>query len=207
MARASISPEQWAVARAQWEGDPSVTFGDIAENLGTSRQAVQLQSKRKGWQRRLALEELAVRAQEEADANVTHFAPRKPESEADVYVTTPEFQQRAPIARELPSVPVGLSSEQAVAAVTQQAVDKRAEVLTTHRKEWVAVRGVAYKALKSKDMVEAKVSKILAEAVKVLQDGERRAWGLDGEPPKPGQPGASVQVLVNRRSKGQANDR
>jgi hypothetical protein len=198
MARVSISDEQWEVARLQWESDPMVTFADIAEELGTSRQAVQLRSKRKSWQRRLDLAAVAEKAHAAADSKFTHFAVDGPESTAPVYSGPAEIAGRAPIARALPEVPRDVPADKAAAVMERAAVDQRSEVLTTHRKELVAVRNQVYTAMKSTDIDAAKRAKILAEGMKVLHEGERKAWGLDGgETPKPG---AAVTVTVNRRA-------
>jgi hypothetical protein len=200
MARVSISDEQWEVARLQWESDPMVTFADIAEELGTSRQAVQLRSKRKSWQRRLDLAAVAEKAHAAADSKFTHLAVESPEQAASVYSGSPEITTRAPIQRTLPEVPRDMPADKAAVVMEQAAVDKRTEVLTQHRTELKAVRGVLYTAMKNADIDAAKRAKILAEGMKVLQDGERKAWGLETDAPKPGAAGAAVTVNVNRRA-------
>lgn len=59
------------------------------------------------------------------------------------------------------------------------AVRKRAEILARHRNELNAVRQVTYAAIKSKDFELSKVGKINAEAITIIQNAERKAWGLD----------------------------
>lgn len=59
------------------------------------------------------------------------------------------------------------------------AVDKRAEVLARHRREWDGARKRIYMAVKSGDDKEAKLGKLIAEALAVVQAGERKAWQLD----------------------------
>ena len=66
-------------------------------------------------------------------------------------------------------------------------MDARAQILTRHRQEWPAVRAQLYKAIKSTDYDQARTVKAAAEAMKVVQDGERKAWGIDagGDDNKP----------------------
>lgn len=72
-------------------------------------------------------------------------------------------------------------------------MDARAELLTRHRREWGAVRNLAYTAMKSKgDLTDARRAKTAAEAIKTIQDGERKAWGLDSGDDGP------VKVVVQR---------
>jgi hypothetical protein len=196
MARASISKEQWAAAKTVWENDPSVTFAELAENLGTSRQTVQLQAKRNGWQRRLDMAAVAARAHAEADSKFTQLPVDASSGAADVYAESPETGMRARIERVTPQVPANASPEEAGQAVEKAAVDRRTEVLNQHRKEWIGARSQIYNALKTQDIDLAKRAKILAEALKVLQDGERRSWGLDNEQ-KPG--GSGVSITINRK--------
>ena len=68
----------------------------------------------------------------------------------------------------------------------QHAVDIRAGVLDRHRKEWSAPRKLAYDAIqlsnqgKQTDAFErAKLAKITAETLQIVQVGECRAFGLN----------------------------
>jgi hypothetical protein len=45
-------------------------------------------------------------------------------------------------------------------------------------------------------MEGAKHVKVVAESLKIMQDGERKAWGLDRDENKP----PSVSITVNRRA-------
>lgn len=201
MARVAVSDEQWHEAKLQWESDPMVEYSDIAKKLGVTRQAVQLRSKRKGWQRRLDRAAVAEMAHAAADSKFTHLVADSPGQASPVYANPAEIGARAPIARALPEVPSNVPADQVGAAMERAAVDKRSEVLTTHRRELTAMRTVLYKAMKATDIEEAKRAKILAEGMRVMQDGERKAWGLEPEPSgKP--PGAGVTVNVNRRVGG-----
>lgn len=76
-----------------------------------------------------------------------------------------------------------LSVEQEVVAeketVELAAVEARAKIIERHRTEWNAPRTLAYEAIKGRDMDKAKLAKIAAETLKLVQEGERKAWGLD----------------------------
>lgn len=68
-----------------------------------------------------------------------------------------------------------------VDVVVETAVQLRAKILDRHRKEWDGARNNIYKAIQNADFEKAKLGKITAEALKIIQDGERKAWGMDKE--------------------------
>jgi hypothetical protein len=65
----------------------------------------------------------------------------------------------------------------------QMAIDLRAAVLEQHRKDWEVarqlLRAVAEEAEKATGFEKAKFAKIGAETLRIIQEGEHRAWGLD----------------------------
>ncbi|RQR26930.1 hypothetical protein DIE23_28115 [Burkholderia sp. Bp9143] len=194
------------MSRAIWEGDPGVSFSQIAEILGCSKSAVSMQAARNDWARRPTPETIAAQAQAAADsrfeqeqkertAQSADHAPAVLESGPDAEPTRFRTQPIRPTA-VVPDTPEGVSEEAARQVAVDTAVARRAELLNTHRKEWVAVRNLAYASIKSKDMEQAKHVKVVAESLKIVQDGERKAWGLDTDEKKP----PSVQVTINRRA-------
>lgn len=68
--------------------------------------------------------------------------------------------------------------EAAKEAATEFAVDVRAQVLDRHRKEWAAPRKIAYEAVQRSDFERAKLAKITAETLTLIQGGECRAYGI-----------------------------
>lgn len=58
------------------------------------------------------------------------------------------------------------------------AVDQRAAVLARHRAEVSGPRALAYEGMRKKDMDLIRMAKTAAEALKVTQDLERRAWNI-----------------------------
>jgi hypothetical protein len=170
--------QQWVLARARWEAEPQMTFSDVAVLLGFSKQAVAKHAKRCGWHKRLDMPTLVAKAHAKADEATVGTM----EHDADgSQPQTPQVVAPGHIFPGLscPALPADAAPEQARQITADAAVDARAELLTRHRREWGAVRNLAYTAIKSKDLLEARTAKTVAEAVKTLQDGERKAWGLE----------------------------
>lgn len=79
-----------------------------------------------------------------------------------------------------------MSDEVAVAEATKTvaddyAVNIRAAVMDRHRKEWSGPRKIAYEAMKNNDFDKAKLAKISAETLTLIQNGESRSYGLTPE--------------------------
>jgi hypothetical protein len=62
------------------------------------------------------------------------------------------------------------------------AIEARATVLDRHRRELNLPRQRIYAALNEGDFNKAKLAKISAETLSIVQAAERKAWGLDGDP-------------------------
>ena len=60
-----------------------------------------------------------------------------------------------------------------------EATARRAAVLERHRTEWNMPRKIAYEAAQTRDLEKARLAKTIAESLRNIQDGERKAWGLD----------------------------
>lgn len=56
---------------------------------------------------------------------------------------------------------------------------RRADVVGRHRDEWDEHKSLVDTAIGTKDFETAKLAKITAETLKIRQEGERKAWGLD----------------------------
>lgn len=78
------------------------------------------------------------------------------------------------------------------------AVGLRAALLERHRSEWQMARQLAYEAVKGRDFDKAKLAKITTETIRNIQDGERKAWGLDIT--EPAAPGSTNTVVVIERT-------
>lgn len=67
------------------------------------------------------------------------------------------------------------------AAAVERAADALAAVIQRHKDEWERHWQILDAALAASDFEAAKLAKITAETLRLRQDGERRAWGLDGK--------------------------
>jgi hypothetical protein len=186
MARQPVSAEAWERGRAMWEADDKVSYADVGESLGISKQAVAQKAKDQKRQRRMNLPKVVNKAHQAADRATSssglplaNFAPAEsgqaPGVDADPLKNSPGSEP-AP----LPIDTTGMSPEQ---AAEQLAIQKRAEVLTRHRNELNGVRTLIYSAIREKDhdtgFYMGMRAKILSEALSIVQTAERKAWGLD----------------------------
>ncbi|MFX1684900.1 hypothetical protein [Paraburkholderia sp. A1RO-5L] len=205
--RVRLSPIQWAAARGIYESDPTITLQQIADSLGCSRAAVSMRIKRGGWVQRQPPQSIAERANAAADSKFEAEQREKavesddrapgvcePDSDADGAADPTRAAIRPPPV--VPAIPPGTPEDQAGRMAVDTANGARAELVRQHRKEWGAVRSLAYASIKSRDMEAARHVKVVAESLKIVQDGERRAWGLDTDEKKP----PTVQVSINRRA-------
>lgn len=173
----------WAKGRMLWEADPTMTFADAAKVIGVSRQIVARRGKEEGWTKLSDQDELNRRAYDKADkAALTPTAAAAAAAVGGEGVDAPS--------------PVAMPTDHE-SIVAETATDLRANVITRHRKEWGVVRSMAYRAIQAQSFEQAKLAKISAEAVKIIQDGERKAWGLDAKENE-GNTGA-VKVVIERR--------
>ena len=82
------------------------------------------------------------------------------------------------------------------AAAVEAAADRMAAVVERHKTEWDGPRGIAQTAVANQDQDAAKLAKITAETLKIIQEGERKAWGLDS-PAKPSETKIDIKNEVN----------
>ncbi len=64
-------------------------------------------------------------------------------------------------------------------AAIDAAAEKLAAKSAQHKVEWDAPRKIAYESFKHDDVLKMRMAKCFAETLKIIQEGERRAWGLD----------------------------
>ena len=169
--KSKYTTEMIAAARALWEGGPNLTKADVARELGIPYCMVNKWSKGESgtdekWFKRS--DGMSARAHQAADKYRGKMKELGPE------ITT-EKRQRA---------------EEETAEET--AVELRAKVLERHRKEWSVPRGLVSEAVASRDVNKAKLAKITSETLKIIQDAERKAWGVDSGPD------SKIQVVIER---------
>lgn len=164
--------DRYAAARALYEGTPGMTLRALAEKTGIGKSTLERRANAEGWKKNYAatkLGDMTAEAQVAADKFNRKIEEYGPEATAE-------------------------QKQQVVAEVVHEvAVDARGEMLDRHRREWAAPRAMSAEAVRMRDsdpvkaFDRAKLAKITAETLKIVQDGERKAWGLDvGELP-PGQ--------------------
>lgn len=188
MTRQPTTPEQWADAKAVWESDNKISYSDIGTTLGISKQAVAKRAKADKWQKRMDLPKVVNRAHELADRSIVDeglplatFAPRSSKQSSEVDAAPPKKGDGQVVERmaadQVEEVDhSNMTLEQRAEMI---AIQKRAEILTRHRTEINAVRNVTYEAIRKKDFELSKVGKINAEALQIIHNIERKAWGLD----------------------------
>ncbi len=185
MARAKVSNEMWAIARARWEGEPRCSYADLAVFLEIAKQNVGKRAIREHWQKKIVLANIVEKAHAAADRNISEDAkkaavPSKDDGQGDGQEKLSGWADPAAGVSHCP-VPAPKNQTRAMLAqaVEDVAVDARAQILTRHRQEWPAVRSELYKALKNRDSEGLRLAKGAAETLKLMQDGERKAWGID----------------------------
>jgi hypothetical protein len=86
------------------------------------------------------------------------------------------------------------------AEAIDSAASKVADVVERHRTEWEEHKDLVQQAIVAQDFEVAKLAKITAETLKIRQEGERKAWGLDDAAKKlelTGKNGGPVQVVAS----------
>ncbi len=147
-----MTPADWAAVRMKWESDPRDGYTWIVAEMGlrVSTVAVLKRVRNEGWSKKSVMKSIVERAQVQADEKVNGGVNG----------------QR------------GFSPE---LTPCSKAVDLRAGVIERHRAEWDRHRDLFTLDTMMGDtgIIVARVAKTSAEAIKIRQDGERRAWGLD----------------------------
>lgn len=160
-----IPEERYVAARVIYETTPGATFASVAEETGVSARSLEERSKVDGgWTRRALLPPQGLT--EAAQAVADRYTGKLAEYEND---PTPAQKQAV---------------VQSVAA--EVAVDIRAQLLDRHRKEWSVFRSRVYKQVDPKSGLSederfnmSKTTKINAETLQIIQQNERKAYGLE----------------------------
>jgi len=153
-----------ASARALFEGQPGATVDTVAAAVGVDPKLVRSWKSEGKWV-------VATRAAAGLSARAGELANK-------FKVRMSELGK--PLSDEV------AASEASREVAQEFAADVRAEVLDRHRKEWAAPRKVAYEALQQAGKGDiaggferAKLAKITAETLTLVQVGECRAYGIN----------------------------
>lgn len=90
---------------------------------------------------------------------------------------------------------VNTADPQKKAEAIDRAAEAKAAVIMRHKAEWDRHKVIMDEALANEDFNVAKLAKITAEMLKIRQDGERRAWGIQDK----SEPGPAVPVRAEVR--------
>lgn len=169
--KATLSPKLWVAARAMYESDKDATYPSVAQEFGISTTTVSRRAREERWTKNVEnLKDMTERAQRIADMAKTKLADLGPAiNDADKVA---EVQKDVTI---------------------ETGAEIRAKVLDRHRQEWGAPRKLAYEAVTTRNFELAKLAKITSETLRNVQDGERKAWGMDR-----GGEGETVTVVIER---------
>lgn len=151
------TPDQSAVRDAARELYESTlaTFDQVGADLGVSGRTVKRWAAADGGWSKLSGPEITARAQATAD--------RINRAVTDL------------------GAEAGRDQRQAITAQLREdaAISQRAQILDRHRQELNAPRKLLYEAMGKRDAELVKLAKYAAETLRIMQDSERKAWGLD----------------------------
>ena len=88
----------------------------------------------------------------------------------------PSIQRK--VAEKVAGVVAGCDPKKKAEAIDAEAA-RRAAVVQRHRDEWDGHKEIVDTALGTRDFDSAKLAKITAETLKIRQEAERKAWGID----------------------------
>ncbi len=101
------------------------------------------------------------------------------------------------VAEKVAGIVAGSDPQKKAEAIDAEA-ERRAAKVHQHQEEWEANKAVSDEAILKRDFELAKLAKITAETIKIRQDGERKAFGLDPkEAPPPVAPGDELRKLTD----------
>lgn len=153
--------DAYRAAKAYYIANKGVTLRPLSKKFGVEVQRLERWAYRFKWAEQK--NHAYFVSGDRMDDQAREIADRQTEKKS-VYGQEITAEQSADVVAEL--------SEEEVAA-------KRADIIGKHRKEWAAPRALSVEAVRERNFERAKLAKITAETLKLVQDGERRAWGID----------------------------
>lgn len=155
-----LSTDLLDAARDLYEGTHGMTMARLAEITNIPLRTLRLRARDEDWAKKL---------------------------ETKTGATTAEAVDAAKMFEERSTQAVDIAEEtnEAVKIIGETLPSEREELLQRHRQEWSAPRAMSIEAVRLRDqdpiraMERARLAKITAETLKLVQDGERKAHGLD----------------------------
>ncbi len=189
--RAEFTAEHRAVARALFESQPGTTIVEVATQIGAAPPTV------RRWKSQASAAGMPWRA-------ARHKAPEMTGRAGEI-----ANSHRMRLAELGPAADDERAQREAeIATADWHAAQLRAAVIDRHRLEWSAPRKIIYDAIKkvaegdtAGGLERAKMAKIAAETLTLVQAGERRSWGLDAA--ALGECGGTVVVIERAGCSGQ----
>lgn len=170
--------QQIAAARAVYENTHGMTMEDLSEKIGVPARTLKQWKRDQKWRKKQTTRpgELADEVKE-LTAIMTGKAKAQERAEpSEDDVRTAEI-------------------------ILAPSVGDLNQILDRHRKEWTVARSMASEAVRLRDVdplksfERAKLAKITAETLKLIQEGERRANGMDAPDT------ATPVVVIDRNGK------
>lgn len=169
-----IPEERYIAARALYESTPGISIAAVADAVGVHYRSLEdrrAKDKAAGneWKKieLMPPKDMNEKAQAIADSYTGKLADYGPE-------ISPEQKKLA--AQEV---------------ITETAEELRGQLLERHRREWGAIRTMVYEGIKKREYGDvAKLAKISAETLQIVQSNERKAWGID----KPSEGGHTIII-------------
>ena len=135
---------------------------------------------------RISIDWDTIRAEYEAGASQSELSRKfqlsrkaiQKHIEADGWTQDLEPAIQLKVAEKVAGVVAGCDPKKKAIAIDAEA-SRRADVTNRHRDEWDEHKSLVDEAIGLKDFEIAKLAKITAETLKIRQEGERKAWGLD----------------------------
>lgn len=156
----------WKTIRADYES--GVPVESLCRDFGMSRAVLLRRVKREGWQR-------AVSGVREAVASVKSGAqPERPLPSSPSRSPQPPQPSRSPRSSLSPQP----SQPSRLPEAWSRPANEAEAVLRRHREVWAYIRELNVQALAERDTDAAKLAKLAAETERIIQEAERRAWGM-----------------------------
>lgn len=183
---AKLTNEQWAQLRSDWEASPKQGIEWLSREHGgpwdITAEAIRRKRIKDGeageaWAKPVNMGEVARKARLLADAATSSLVPGRLPPVGNLEPAE-SIERALGVGEAPPAQPVGGDTEAA-------AVDVRSRLIETHRREWRVARGLAVRAVQEAQVAKgfdvARYAKMLTEILTAIQNGERRAWGLDAD--------------------------
>lgn len=160
-AKVVLSDKDWEAIKAEYESGPEGTSLRSLARPGASHQTIARRAREGNWKR---IDPASPAIRKAVDKAADAKSADIPAPEVEVVADEPRTNTSLTVIS-----PLGEAA----------AIEARASVLSRHRLEWGAVRNRVYAGLQQNKFDKLKEGKIAAEALSIIQAGERKAWGLD----------------------------